>query len=87
MHFQITLIHILVRVINICVHAVVPNLISYEMAYRYRVFCFWLINAILWWLTRNAGIVQFCQKIQFQTEGDFKWFRTWSLGISGTFRP
>lgn len=49
-------------------------------------FCFGLIVAILWLLTRNAGIVQFCQKIQFQSKGDFKWFRTGSLDIWGTFR-
>lgn len=48
-------------------------------------FCFWLIGAILWLLTRNAGVVQFCQKIQFHREGDFKWFRTGSLDIRGTF--
>lgn len=48
-------------------------------------FSFWLIDAILWLLTRNAGVVQFCQKIQFHREGDFKWFRTGSLDIRGTF--
>lgn len=48
-------------------------------------FCFWLISAILCLLTRNAGIVQLRQKIQFQGEGDFKWLRTRSLGVRGTF--
>lgn len=49
--------------------------------------CFWfcLIDATLWFLTRNACIIQFCQKIQFQRKGDFRWFRTGSLGIRGTF--